>query len=168
MVFSMYQTLCGIKGVYSVWELYNNATSESICSFSYLSSSLWIAVMKDKFGEIDNLLGVSSIIGDSLDAGLKDGKRRLGMGRGRNISLSDLLGFDLSSGVVVKGIDDLSCDLFSGVCFEGIVGDELFDEVGCIDWFTSFSGGVTCVKAFVVRCHVRLKSVSSWDWVFIT
>jgi hypothetical protein len=168
VVFSMYQTWCSIKGVYLVWELYNNATSESICSFLYLSSSLWIAVTKDRFGEIDNLLGVSLRIGESPGAGLKEGKRRLGMGKGCDISLSDLLGSDLSSGVVVKGIDNLSCDLFSGVCFKGIVGDELFNEVGYIDWFKSSSGGVTCVKVSVVKCCIRLKLVSSWDWVFIT
>jgi hypothetical protein len=99
VVFSMYQTLRNIKEVYLVWELYNNAMSESICSFSYLSSSLWIAVMKDKFGEIDNLLGVSSRIGESPGAGLKEGKRRLGMGRGHDISSSDLLRSNSSSGV---------------------------------------------------------------------
>jgi hypothetical protein len=125
-------------------------------------------VTKDKFGEIDNLLGVSSRIGESPGAGLKEGKRRLGMGRGHDISSLDLLRSNSSSGVVVKGIDDLSCDLFGGVCFEGIVGDKLFDKVGYVDWFVSFSGGVTCVKASVVRCCVRLKLVSSWDWVFIT
>jgi hypothetical protein len=117
--------------------------------------------MKDKFGEIDNLLGVSLRIGESPGAGSKEGKRRLGMGRGCDISSSDLLRSNLSSGVVVKGIDNLSCDSFRGVCFKGIVGDKLFDEVGYADWFVSFSGGVTCVKASVVKCCVRLKLVSS-------
>jgi hypothetical protein len=154
--------------LYSVWELYNEAMSESICSFSYLSGSLWIAVMKDRFGEIDSSLRVSLRIGESPGVGSKGGKRRLGMGKGRNISLSDSLGSDLSSGVVVKCVDDPSWDLFGGVSFEGIVGDELFSEVGYIDWLVSFPDGVTCVKASVVRCGVRLKSVSSWDWVFVT
>jgi hypothetical protein len=118
--------------------------------------------------EIDSLLRVSLRIGESPGVGSKDGKRRLGMGKGCNISLSDLLGSDLSSGVVVKCIDDLSWDLFRGVSFEGIVGNKLFNEVGYIDQLVSFPDGVTCVKASVVRCGVRLKSVSSWDWVFVT
>jgi hypothetical protein len=125
-------------------------------------------VTKDKFGEIDNLLGVSLRIGESPGAGLKEGKRRLGMGRGCDISSSDLLRSNSSSGVVVKGIGDLLCVSFGGVHLEGIVGDKLFNEVGYIDWFKSFSSGVTCVKASVVKCCVRLKLVSSWDWVFIT
>jgi hypothetical protein len=123
-------------------------------------------VTKDKFGEIDNLLRVSLRIGESPGVGSKEGKRRLGMGRGCDISSSDLLRSNSSSGVVVKGIDDSSCDSFGGVCFEGIVGDELFNEVGYVDWFMSFSGGVTHVKASVVRCCVRLKLVSSWDWCY--
>jgi hypothetical protein len=110
--------------------------------------------MKDRFGEIDSLLRVSLRIGESLGAGSKDGKRRLGMGKGCDISSSDLLGSNLSSGVVVKCVDDLSWDLFGGVCFEGIVGDELFDEVGYVDWLVSFSDGVTCVKVSVVRCRL--------------
>jgi hypothetical protein len=160
----MYQTFLDTSGfLYSVWELYNDATSESMCSFSYSSGSLWIAVTKDRFGEIDSSLGVSSRIGESLGVGSKDGKRRLGMGKGRDISSSDSLGSDSSSGVVVKCVDDLSWDSFGGVGFEGIVGDELFDEVGYVDRLVSFSDGVTRVKASVVRCRVRLKSVSSWD-----
>jgi hypothetical protein len=156
--------ILGIRGLlYSVWELYNEATSESICSFSYSSGSLWIAVMKDRFGEIDSSLGVSSRIGESPGVGSKDGKRRLGMGKGRDISSSDSLGSDSSSGVVVKCVDDPSWDSFGGVGFEGIVGDELFDEVGYVDWLMSFSDGVTHVKTSVVRCRVKLKSVSSWD-----
>jgi hypothetical protein len=87
-------------------------------------------VTKDGFGEIDSLLGVSLRIGESLGVGSKEGKSRFGMGRGHDISSSDLLRSNLSSGVVVKSVDDLSCDLFRGVCFEGIVGDKLLDEVG--------------------------------------
>jgi hypothetical protein len=138
--------------------------SESICSFSYLSGSLSIAVTKDRFGEGDNSLGVSSRIGESSNIGSKEGKRGFGMGSSCDISSSDLLGSDLSSGVVVKSIDDLS----SGVCLEGIVGDELFNEVGYVDWLVSLCSGVTLVKLSVVRCRVRLKSTSSWDWAFVT
>jgi hypothetical protein len=169
MVSSMYQTFLVYRNFfYSVWELYNDATSESMCSFSYLSGSLWIAVTKDKFGEIDSLLRVSSRIGESPGVGSKDGKRRLGMGKGCDISLSDSLGSDSSSGVVVKCVDDLSWDSLGGVCFEGIVGDELFNEVGYVDWLVSPCSGVIRVKAPVVNCCVKLKSVSSWDWVFVT
>jgi hypothetical protein len=140
-----------------------NAMSESICLFSYLSSSLWIAVMKDRFGEADNLLGVSLRMGKSLGCSSKDRNRRLGMGKGHVISLSDLLGSDSSSGVVVKSINDSS----GGVSLEGIVGDELFNEVGYVDWLVSPCSGVICVKVSVVNNCVRLKSVSSWDWVFV-
>jgi hypothetical protein len=125
-------------------------------------------VTKDRFSEIDSSLRVSLRIGESPGIGSKDGKRRLGMGKGHDISLSDSLGSDLSSGVVVKCVDDLSWDSFRGVGFEGIVGNKLFDEVGYVNQLVSFSDGVTCVKVSVVRCQVRLKSVSSWDWVFVT
>jgi hypothetical protein len=100
--------------------------------------------MKDRFGEGDNLLGVSLRMGESLDSGSKDGNRRFGIGRGLIISLSDLLGSDSSSGVVVKSIDDLS----SGVSLEGIVGNKLLDEVGYVDWLVSPCSGVTLVKVF--------------------
>jgi hypothetical protein len=125
-------------------------------------------VTKDRFGEIDSSLRVSLRIGESPGVGSKNGKRRLGMGKGCDISLSDLLGSDSSSGVVVKCVDDSSWDSFGGVDFEGIVGDELFDEVGYVDWLVSPCSGVIRVKAPVVNCCVKLKSVSSWDWVFVT
>jgi hypothetical protein len=121
-------------------------------------------VTKDRFSEADNSLGVSSRMGESSDIGSKEGNRRFGIGKGCDISLSDSLGSDSFSGVVVKSIDDLS----GGVSLEGIVGDELFNEVGYVDQLVSPCSGVTLVKVSVVKCCVRLKSVSSWDWVFVT
>jgi hypothetical protein len=106
--------------------------------------------MKDRFGEIDSSLRVSLRIGESPGVGSKDGKRRLGMGKGCDISLSDSLGSDLSSGVVVKCVNDSSWDSFGGVGFEGIVSNKLFDEVGYVDWLMSFPDGVTCVTAVCV------------------